>query len=186
MIPHNFGRQVADIYWRIAELERRARNRKRTGVVAEVGTGENAGKYKVQLSAQGDKPFISGWLKSRVLGGGSVKIDVMRSVGEQVDVVSESGDLADAEIDLSTYSNDNARENGENVPFHLKIGDTILSISGNTATLTAADIALDGDVTIKGAVTIEGASLTHNGKNVGSDHEHENVTSGTDNTGPPA
>lgn len=42
-----------------------------------------------------------------------------------------------------------------------------------------------GTATMKGAVSIEGPSLTHNGKNVGSDHNHSGVTPGGGNTGAP-
>ena len=39
--------------------------------------------------------------------------------------------------------------------------------------------------TINGSVSITGDSLTHNGKNVGSDHLHSGVESGGDNSGVP-
>lgn len=182
MIPDDLPRQIANLYHRIGEIERRARNRKRTGTVVEIGTGDNAGKYKVKLSENGGKPYVSGWIKSRVLGGGATKIDVMRAVGEQVDVVSESGDLTDAEIDLSTYSDENARENGGNVPLHIKIGDTILAVSGDLVEITGKT-KIVGDVEIEGAVKITGSSLTHNGKNVGSTHGHVSAPPGS--PGPP-
>ncbi|MBY3434824.1 hypothetical protein [Rhizobium laguerreae] len=185
MIPDKLPAQMADLYYRIAEIERRARNRKRKGTIAEIGTGENAGKYKVKLSQNGGREFVSDWIKSRVLGGGATKIDVMRAQGEQVDVISESGDLTDAEIDLSTYSDANARENGANVPFHLKIGDTVLAVSGDSVTVTAATTKIIGDVEIEGSVTITGASLTHNDKNVGSTHTHGGVIAGGDSTDVP-
>lgn len=38
---------------------------------------------------------------------------------------------------------------------------------------------------MKGNFAIEGGSLTHNGKNIGSDHEHSGVQSGGSNTGAP-
>lgn len=166
MIPKTLTGQVADLYYRLAEIERRARNRKRTGTIAEVGSGENAGKYRVQLSEQGGKPFLSPWMKARTVGAGGVKIDVVRTVGEQVDVISESGDLTDASIDLSTYSDENARANGENVPLHIKIGDAVFEMSGDGLTVTAGTIRLAGNV------VIEGDSLTHNGANVGDSHIH--------------
>lgn len=136
MIPSTLTGQIADLYYRIAEVERRARNRKRKGTVAEVGTGENAGKYRAQLSDQNGKPFLTGWLKTRQLGAGGVKIDVMLTQGEQVDIISESGDLTDAQIDFSTYSESNKRENGD-TPLHIKIGETILAVSGEGVTITA-------------------------------------------------
>ena len=42
-----------------------------------------------------------------------------------------------------------------------------------------------GTATMTGNVAIEGGSLTHNGKNVGSDHSHSGVQSGGSNTGAP-
>lgn len=141
MIPNNLPDQMADIYGRLAEIERRGRNRKRTGRVAEVGTGENAGKYRVKLGEQGGKPYLSPWIRPRTLAAGGVKIDVVLSEGEQVDVHSESGDLADATIDLSTYSEENARENAD-VPFHIKIGDTVIGASGDTITMNGATMTL--------------------------------------------
>lgn len=157
MIPRTLGGQVADLYYRVAEIERRARNRKRTGTIAEVGEGDNAGKYRVQLSEQGGQPYLSPWMKSRALGAGGVKIDVVRTVGEQVDVISESGDMTDAVIDLSTYSNDNARENGDNVPLHIKIGDAVLAMSGDEVRILAGKIVLDGEVHLGG----EGGQQLH-------------------------
>lgn len=141
MIPNTLPDQMADIYGRLAEIERRARNRKRTGKIAEVGTGENAGKYRVNLGEQGGKPYLSPWMRPRTLGAGGVKIDVILSVGEQVDVHSESGDLADATIDLSTYSEENARENAD-VPFHIKIGDTVIGASGDAISMNGATMTL--------------------------------------------
>lgn len=143
MIPKTLSGQVADLYYRLAEVERRARNRKRTGTIAEVGSGENAGKYRVQLSEQGGKPYLSPWLKAKALGAGGVKIEVMRTVGEQVDVVSESGDLTDAVVDLSTYSDENARANGANVPLHIKIGDAVFEMSGDGLTVTAPNVVVN-------------------------------------------
>ena len=143
MIPRTLGGQIADLYYRLAEIERRARNRKRTGTIAEVGEGDNAGKYRVLISEQGGKPYLSPWMKSRTIGAAGVKFDITRTVGEQVDVVSESGDLTDAVIDMSTYSDENARENTSNVPLHIKIGDAVLEMSGDGLTVTASNVIVN-------------------------------------------
>lgn len=42
-----------------------------------------------------------------------------------------------------------------------------------------------GTATMTGNVAIEGGSLTHNGKNIGSNHAHSGVQSGGSNTGAP-
>lgn len=136
MIPKAFTDQVADLYHRIAELERRARNRRRSGLVADGPDGQ--GRYRIALSSQDGKPFLTGWIKARTLGAGGAKIDVVFAKGEQVDVTSESGDLTDAVIDMATYSTASARENAENVPLHIKIGETIIAASGSGVTITAS------------------------------------------------
>ncbi|WP_234186417.1 hypothetical protein [Shinella sp. NM-101] len=136
MIPKAFTDQVADLYHRIAELERRARNRRRSGLVAD--GPDSQGRYRIALSSQDGKPFLTGWIKARTLGAGGAKIDVVFAKGEQVDVTSESGDLTDAVIDMATYSTASARENAENVPLHIKIGETVIAASGSGVTITAS------------------------------------------------
>lgn len=131
--------QFVELEHRIAEIERRGRNRKRKGVIDQVDAVK--GLYRVKLSEQDGTPYLTGWLKTRQMGAGGVKIDVMLSQGEQVDVVSENGDLTDAQIDLSTYSDANPRANAD-TPFHIKIGDTVLAISGNSIGLTGEAITL--------------------------------------------
>lgn len=157
MIPSTLHEQIADLYARLDEINRRARNRKRKGTIAEVGDGDNAGKYRVKLSEQDGKPFLTGWIRSRVLGAGAAKIDVPRRVNEQVDVVSESGDMTDAEIDLSSYSTENARENNANIPVHIKVDGAVLAISSGRIELVAGTIVLNGEVHLGG----EGGQLLH-------------------------
>lgn len=136
MIPKQLADQISDLYHRIAELERRGRNRRRSGLIAE---GPNdQGRYRVALSSQEGRPFLTGWIKARTLGAGGAKIDVVFAKGEQVDVTSESGDLSDATIDMATYSDASARENPDNVPLHIKIGETVIAASGSGVTITAS------------------------------------------------
>lgn len=144
--------RLDDIGFRLAELERRNRNRRRKGKIAEVS--DDKSKYRVELSQQGEKPYLTPWMKARTLSAGGVKVDVLYSVGEQVDVVSESGDLADAQIDFSTYSDDNAREN-KDTPFHIKIGDTVIEASGELVKVTAANVTVESEKVIVQAGNVQ-------------------------------
>ncbi len=173
----SFLNRIVELERKFAEADRRARNRKRTGTISEVGSGENAGKYRVKISETDGNPYLTPWMKTRTVGAGVVKIDVVRKVGEQVDVISESGDLTDAVIDMSTYSDANARENGGNTPLHIKVDGDGAIICG-TLSITA-------DVTITGALSIVGASVTHNGVNIGDSHVHGGITVGAADTEPP-
>ena len=141
--------QIADIVYRIAELERRARNRRRKGTIDEVS--DDGSKYRVKLSEQNSKPYRTDWIKPRIIAAGGVKVDVRYSKGEQVDVVSENGDMTDAQIDFSTYSDDNPREN-KDAALHIKIGETVIEASGGQAKVSSpivivssADVRLGGE-----------------------------------------
>lgn len=183
-IPRTLPDQMADVYRRLAELERRARNRKRTGKVVEVDHAK--GLARVELSRQGGKPFLSPWMPWQEVASGGIKSHIPPTVGEQVTVVSENGDLTDAEISMSVPSNANPRPHdgpeavitkGES---RVVIGDDEVSIASTTICCDATTIRLLGDV------EIEGGRLTHNGVNVGDDHVHTDVVPGPANTGPPA
>lgn len=145
MTARTLDGQIIDLSFRLAEVERRLRNRKRKGTIAEVGEGENAGKYRVKLSEQGGKPFLTDWIRSRVIAAGSAKIDVPRRVDEQVDVISENGDLTDAEIDLSSYSDENPRENEDNALLHIKAGSTVISVFGDSVTIDSPNVTMNAN-----------------------------------------
>lgn len=148
MTPSKLPDQIADIMFRIAELERRARNRRRKGTIAKVS--DDGSKYRVKLSEQNGKPYLTDWIKARTLAAGGVKVDVRYSVGEQVDVVSENGDMTDAQIDFSTYSDDNPREN-KDAALHIKIGDTVIEASAGAARVTSPHVTVSSpDVRIGG------------------------------------
>lgn len=140
--------QIADIVYRLAELERRDRNRRRTGTIHEVS--DDGSKYRVKLSEQNGKPYLTDWIRPRTLAAGGVKIDVRYTKGEQVDVVSENGDMTDAKIDFSTYSDDNPRENTD-AALHIKIGDTVIEASGGQAKVSSPVVIVSsGDVRLGG------------------------------------
>ena len=176
-MPHDLPSQIAALHYRIAEIERRARNARRTGTIAEIGSGENAGKYRVKLSAPNGAEYLTPWSQSRTLGAGGVKIDVLYSVGQQVDVTSENGDMTDAMIDMSSYSEANARANA-NMPLHIKIGDRVFAMSGD-------GIAIVGDVVITGTLTVNEGTVINNGTDIGGTHRHTNVLPGAGLSGPP-
>lgn len=180
-IPRTLEDQIAELYRRDAERTRRDRNRRRTGKVVE--GPDDKGRYRVEMTRQDGKPFKSDWIKPRPLGAGKVKLDVILKVGEQVDVVSESGDLTDARIEMSDYSDDNPREN-DGAPLHIKVDGDAVIIAGKLK--ITADVEITGDTTMTGKLDITGSSVTHNGKDIGDTHRHMDVTPGPDFTGVPA
>lgn len=183
MIPRTIPEQLAWLANQIADMKRQARNRKRTGKVAEVD--HKKGLARVEISKPDGQAFLSPWLPWKEVASGGIKSHIPPTVGEQVDLVSESGDLTDAVIDMSTPSNDNPRpHDGPEAVIvkgnsRLQIGEDVISVSSSKITLTADKLQLHGDV------EIEGGSLTHNGTNIGSTHVHSGVErGGADTNGP--
>lgn len=173
--------QFADLAYRIAELERRARNRKRTGTVAVVDHAK--GKARVQISDENGKPYLGPWMPWKEVAAGGIKTHVPPTVGEQVDVVSESGDLTDGVIDMSIPSDANPRPHDGPEAVITK-GATRITIGDDVIEMTATKLKVTADVEIVGDVKTTG-TIFNNGHSIGSDHLHTDVMPGGGLSGPP-
>lgn len=119
---------IETLHRRVAELERRNACRNRTGVIAEVDPAR--GKARVRL-LDGDRPFLTGWIPWEEAAAGANKTHNPPSVGQQVSIASESGDLEDATIRGSLNSGANARPSGAGDEFILaQVGQASVKISG--------------------------------------------------------
>lgn len=174
-IPNSIGEQIALLAREIAELKRREHGRSREGTIVEEDPAN--GLYRVEFT-DGEEPFVGPWMQVEALSSGAMKIQGEPVQGQRVKVTSENGDLTDGVIALSSFSDANSRPKGAN-------GELIITLGENRLELTGGGLSFTGPVQIDGPVTINGSSLTHNGKNVGSDHTHKDVTPGPSPTGPP-
>lgn len=149
-LPNTLDGQIVWLVREVAELKRRARNRKRTGKVDEIDHAK--GLARVDFG----EGFRSGWIPWKEVAAGGIKSHIPPTVGEQVDVVSENGDLTDAVIDMSSPSNENPRphDGPEAVITH---GSSRVFISDGEIRLTAGKIVLDGEVHLGG----EGGAQVH-------------------------
>lgn len=99
--------QIGDLYHRVGELSRQYQNKERTGTV--VRTDYKNKKYRVQLLDDDGtgNPYLTPWIQMREAAAGKNKTHMPLSLGEQVALVSQSGDLRDAEITHSLASDEN-------------------------------------------------------------------------------
>ena len=155
---------VADLYHRIAELERRHQNRRRTGTVAEVNAAEGWARVKLGEDAEG-KPFLSPKIPWQMPAMGATKVNIPPSVGQQVEVVSETGDMTDGIINNSLRSNDNPQPDAQPGETVLTTGDTRIFVAPGEVRIKSAKIVLEGVVHL-GA---EGGKLVHRKDDVDSD-----------------
>ncbi len=167
---------------RLSELERRLGSISRTGVVTEVDAANGVARVKL---TGGNQPLVTGWIPWEEASAGANKTHNPPSVGQQVRINSETGDLYDAIIQGSLNSDANGRPSGAGDEHILaSVGEAtvalrsggaeiVMSVGGVTLTLTSAGLAVDG------------GSITHNGKSIDDSHTHSGVSIGPYDTGTP-
>lgn len=127
---------LVEMQRRIFEVERRLANQRRTGVIDEINHAKGVARVKIQ---GGDQPFRTGWIPWKEISAGGISTHIPPTVGQQVDVMSESGDLTDAVIDFSSHSNANPRPH-DGPDAVITKGGVKLFISDDTVTIDAANI----------------------------------------------
>lgn len=111
------------------------------------------------------------------------------SKGEQIVVLSPSGDLSQGVIafSLSQSAFPNAG-NSEN-PKHIYEDGTVIEYNKASHTLnidlsgSGGKVFINGDLVVNGLAKFDGSDVTHKGKSIGKDHTHKGVQSGSSNTG---
>lgn len=186
-VPDTLEGQIRWLADKLAEVERRARNRKRTGTVAEVDHAK--GLARVAFSEQGGKRFLGPWMPWGEIASGGIRSHISPTVGEQVAVTSETGDLADGEISLSVPSTANPRPHDGPEPV-LTYGNTRLQINRDEFVLTGnvrikGQLITEGEAEVNGGVHFKGPFVRHNAKNIGDDHAHTGVQPGGGNSSVP-
>ena len=147
---------IADLYHRIAELERRLQNQRRTGTIESVDAAKGTARVRLNEDKDG-KPYLTAEIPWKMPAMGATKINIPPSVGQQVDVVSENGDMTDAVIDNAVRSNANALPAAEPGQTVIETGSTRFFLSPGECRIKAAKIVFEGDVHL-GA---EGGKLVH-------------------------
>lgn len=102
--PDDFLEMLSWLGRKAAEQERRNRTRSRIGTIVEVDAQK--GVARVNLNEAG---FKTGWIPWQEQSAGGAKTHWPPTIGQQVRVKSESGDMRDAEIEISMPSEANPR-----------------------------------------------------------------------------
>lgn len=126
--PTDLPGMVAYLARKVAEIERRLRGQSQEGRVVEADPGR--GRYRVALR-EGDEEFISPWLRTEALSAGALRIQAEPTIGQTVQVRSESGDLTDGIIALSGYHEDDEliRPHDKNGEFYLTVGASTIHVN---------------------------------------------------------
>lgn len=150
-------------------------NMLKIGAVAKVDPQKG---YRIELgkTTRGE-PFLSAWLPHPESGGQSSTWMPM-SVGQIVGVLAPNGDLRQGLLIRGGFGGDNQPPSEDLAANLFKMFGIELSVKDDT-------VVLKGNLKVKGNVDFEQGHLQHKGVNVGHDHKHEDVTTGSEQSGTP-
>ena len=173
-------KELVELASRVADLERRFAGVVRHGTVEEVDPAKQIVRVKFGEDKDG-KPFLSPWVPYAQIAG-ALKVHTPPTKGQQMSTLSPSGDWMQAVALPMHWSDAN--------PSPSKNGDENVATYGNVRITVKDDLVqviVGGTkVSISSAgVKIEGGRVEHDGKNIGKDHKHEDVTPGGGLTGVP-
>jgi len=134
---------IADLYQRVAELERRIANMVQIGTVQQ--TRADTGQMSVRV-AVGDR--VSDWLPMNTLNNRFVRAYVPPTNGQQVLILNPFGD-ADGGLVVGTYGHEDSPEpdGGDGGTAVVDFGGVRFSVTGEGVTISAAEfITLDTPV----------------------------------------
>ena len=142
--------RIALLAAEVADIKRRLRNKMRTGVIKELDAAR--GLVRVKLNDDEDGEFITGWIPWTERAG-AIKSWLPPHPGEQVMVVSESGDLTDAWCTHGGFSNANKAPHdrgGEakwqvgNASILIRDGMIEITVGGSRVVITPDEIVTYG------------------------------------------
>lgn len=186
---------LTDIIRRQSETDRRLDGMVKQGAVAEVDPKN--GTVRLHLGGSDGDDFLSPHIPYAQMAGG-LKVHSPPTVGQQMTILSGSGDFRQGLALPMTWSDNNrapSEKGDENVitfgNFRAELrGDELLvTIGGFSLSLksSGATFSVDGvthEITGAGVAT-DGGEISHDGKNIGSDHIHGGVESGGSTTSGP-
>ncbi len=175
-----------------ADVERRLANVVRFGTIEEADFGK--ARYRVRIGN-----ILTDWLPFAGKRSGALKVWSPLTIGEQIVMISASGDLAQGailgSIESSAHPSPGSDGNTINIEFPdggtLSYGPGELTMDVPAAVkLKAPSLEIEAEVTIKGAVNQSGGDITAATDVIAAgislvNHTHTGVQSGSSNTGPP-
>lgn len=173
---------IAAIVARLADLERRVAGMMRHGTVAEVDAAQ--GRVRLDLGpSSGEGRFLSPWVPYAQVAG-ALRAHIPPVAGQQLTLMSPSGDLRQAVAIPATWGPDNPSPSGAADANVITFGDVEITLAagGLSISVDGVSLAITG-----GGLAVTGGAVTHNGTNIGDTHTHTDTAGlGAGTTSPPS
>lgn len=129
-VPHDIEGQIGQLYHKYGELSRRLQNQERTGTVVRTDYENKIYRVKLLDDDGTGNPYLTPWIPMREAAAGENQTHMPVSLGEQVALVSQSGDLRDAEITHSLASDENPTPSNRGDEYILsKVGKATVKVT---------------------------------------------------------
>lgn len=137
MLARTLAEIMSDIRHRLEEIERRMEFREWTGKITDVNVKDGLARVELDTEDKSGEPFKSPWIPWKEPAMGKIRFHTPPTKGEQVKLVSQSGDLSDAQIDYSLPSDTFKRPHDKEGELKIQIGETYLLVTDKKITIEA-------------------------------------------------
>ena len=134
-------KELADLIARVADLERRVAGQFRHGTVHEVDAAKQRCRLKLGEDANG-VPFLGPWVPYAQQAG-DLKAHVPVSVGQQMTLMSPTGDFRQGIAVPFTFSESNPSPSDQADEIVATYGDVRITVKGDTAIVKAPNVVID-------------------------------------------
>lgn len=124
---------------RIIELERKQENAVRVGRIEEIDASR--GLVKVDVGTP-EHPLVSGWVPWTERAGG-IRTWTPPSPGEQVRLISPTGDMAQGWVDQGGFSNENVQPHDREDERVFTVGETTITETGDSVLIQTMDATVE-------------------------------------------
>jgi len=135
-------RELVEAVARVAELERRVAGMVRHGTVEQVDPQKQ--RVRLRLGGTDDKPFVGPWVPYAQIAG-ALKVHTPPSVGQQMTLLSPTGDPRQAVALPMTWSNQNASPSQKGDEHVLTFGSCRIELRGNEIVVKVPRILIECD-----------------------------------------
>lgn len=177
--------EIRTLHRKAAQLDRRLALANLSGKVHPGSQDPEKRTVRLELGKTSDgKPILSPPVRWQQPGaGGGLKTHSQPANGEQMTLQSPSGTVGSGSLAVwGSYDKDTDAPSKAGDAAVWQIGATTITAKGDGLEISSGGVTLrvSGD-----GVAATGGKLTHDGKNVGSDHKHKGVLRGAANTDEP-